>query len=66
MSATVSVGNRQNKCYIIDNIMCFFSTEETQKSEDIAISKQFKESVIQPILKVTNLPYYVLMRVFRT
>lgn len=60
MFAAVSAGNRQNKCYIIDNIMCFL-TEEIQKSEDIAISKQFKESVIQPILKVTNLPYYVLM-----
>lgn len=55
MFTTVSEGNRPNKCYIIDNVMCFL-TEEIQKGEDITISKQFKESVIQPILKVTNLP----------
>lgn len=33
--------------------------EEMQKSEDITISKQFKESVIQPILKVLNKSLYI-------
>lgn len=39
-------------CYITIGVFVF--PEEIQKSKDIAISKQFKESVIQPILKVMN------------
>lgn len=34
-------------------LMCF-SSEDVQKSDDVKISRQFKESVIRPILKVTQ------------
>lgn len=36
------------------NINVFFPPEDVQKGNDIQISRQFKESVIRPILKVTH------------
>lgn len=40
-----------------DLVICLsFSSEDVQKGDDIKISRQFKESVTQPILKVTNQP----------
>ncbi len=32
--------------------MLYFSSEDVQKGDDIKISRQFKETVIRPILKV--------------
>lgn len=36
-------------------LMVGFFADDVQKSDDIKISRQFKESVIRPILKVTSL-----------
>lgn len=40
-------------------MLCCFSPEDVQKSEDVTISRQFKDAVIQPILKVKDNHGYI-------